>query len=143
MVEINQILRRMVTAIKTPEFPASSAIASALGLDLSKAKITMTNRGVVSIVGASLATWTVDVGVIGGSMPRRTLDLAFVDSTIPVRPFVDAPPSVDQRIEQSKHDKGLAIAFTIDGFDCGITASAKDGVVETLFCSAPAKVANS
>lgn len=141
MVEINEILARMVTAIQSDEFPAGAAIASDLGLDLSRATIT-TNTGVVAIIGATLAASTGEVGVMGASVPRRTLDFVFLGSAIPVAPYIDTPAGVDQRVEQSMHDKGLTISFRIDGFDCGITASARDGDIETLFCAAQAVMAN-
>lgn len=137
VVEINQILARLVTAIQSKNFPDSSQIASALGLDLSKATITTTKGGVIAITGARLpALSTADVGVAAGSTPYRTLDLVFSDSKIPVGPYFEAATRDNQRIEPSKHGKGLTIASRIDGFDCGLTASAPDGVVETLFCAA-------
>jgi hypothetical protein len=70
------------------------------------------------------------------------LDFVFLDSAIPVGPYINAPLGAGQHIEQSEHGKGLTIAFSIDGFDCGITASGRDGVVETLFCAAKSMPAN-
>ena len=137
MIEIDHILAAMVAAIQSRNFPDSSQIASALGLDLSKATITTTKAGVIAITGARLpALPTADIGVAAGSTPYRTLDLVFSDSTIPVRPYFEAATRDNQRIEPSKRGKGLTIASGIDGFDCGLTASAPDGVVETLFCAA-------
>jgi hypothetical protein len=137
MIDVHQILARMVTAIQSRNFPDSSEIASALTLDLSKATITTTKGGVIAIVGARLPTLsTAGVGVVAGSMPHRTLDLVLSDSAIPVGPYFEAATTDNQRIEPSKHGKGLTIAFGIDGFDCGLTASAPDGVIETLFCAA-------
>jgi hypothetical protein len=138
MVDIDKILAGMVTAIQSRNFPNGSEIASTLGLDLSKATTTTTNGGVVAIIGARLQSLlTAEVGVAGGSMPHKTLDFVFFNSTIPVGSYFEAATrDSDQRIEPSKHGRGLAIAFGIDGFDCGFTASAPDGVVETLFCAA-------
>jgi len=143
MTQIDQILAGMVTAIQSRQFPAGSEIASALGLDLSKATITTTQSGVVSILGARLAASTAEVGVVGASTPRRTLDFVFLDSVIPVGPYINAPLGAGQHIEPSVHGEGLTIAFSIDGLDCGITASARDGVVETLFCAAKSEHASS
>jgi hypothetical protein len=134
MIDVYKILAEMVAAIQSRNFPNSSEIASALGLDLSKATITTTKGGVIAITGAGLPALSTDVGVVAGSMPHRTLDLVFSDSTIPVGPYFQASPRDNQRIEPSKHGKCLTIASGIDGFDCGLTASAPDGVVETLFC---------
>lgn len=137
MIDAHKILAEMVAAIQSRNFPNSSQIASALGLDLSKATITTTKGGVIAITGARLpALSTADVGVVASSTPYRTLDLAFSDSTIPVGSYFEAATRDNQRIEPSKHGKGLAITSEIDGFDCGLTASAPDGVVETLFCAA-------
>jgi hypothetical protein len=136
VVEINQILAGMVRAIQSPQFPASSEIASALGLDLSGATITTTQSGTVSILGARLPESTMEIGVVGASAPRKTLDFVFLKPAIPVGPCIDAPLGVDQHIEPSKHGAGLTIAFTIDGVSCGITASEPEGVIETLFCAA-------
>ena len=142
MVDINQILAGMVIAIQGPLFPAGSEIASALGLDLSKATITTTQNGIVSILGARLAASTTEVGVVGASTPRKTLDFVFVDSAIPVGPYIDAPLGAGQHVEPSKNGPGLTVAFGIDGFDCGVTASARDGVIETLFCAGRSTPAN-
>lgn len=136
MIEINQILAGMVTAIQSRQFPEGSEIASALALDLSKATITTTQNGIVSIQGAHLPASTAEIGLVGASTPRRTLDFVFLNLAIPVGPYIDAPLGAGQHIEPSEHGGGLTIAFSIDGFDCGITASARDGVVETLFCAA-------
>ncbi len=136
MIEINQILAGMVTAIQSPQFPASSEISSALGLDLSGAAITTTKSGIVSILGVRLPESTMEIGVVGASAPRKTLDFVFLKPAIPVSPCIRAPLGLDQHIEPSKHGAGLTIAFTIDGINCGITASAPEGVIETLFCAA-------
>jgi len=42
MIDVRKILAEMVAAIQSKNFPNSSQIASALGLDLSKATITTT-----------------------------------------------------------------------------------------------------
>jgi hypothetical protein len=136
MIEINQILAGMVTAIQSKQFPASSEICFALGLDLSGATITTTQSGIVSILGARLPESTTEIGVVGASTPRRTLDFVFLKPTIPVSPCIHAPFGPDQRVEPSKHGAGLTVAFTIDGVNCGITASEPEGVIETLFCAA-------
>jgi hypothetical protein len=136
MIDVYKILAEMVAAIQSRNFPNSSEIASALGLDPSQATITATKGGVIAITGARLpALSTADVGVVAGSTSHRTLDLVFSDSTIPVGPYFEASTRDNQRIEPSKHGKGLTIISGIDGFDCGLTASAPDGVVETLFCA--------
>jgi hypothetical protein len=101
MIEINQILAGMVTAIQSRQFPASSEIASALGLDLSGAKITTTQGGVVSILGARLPASTTEIGLVGASTPRKTLDLVFLGPAIPVGPYIDAPLGAGQHIEPS------------------------------------------
>jgi hypothetical protein len=136
MVEISRILAGMATAIQSQKFPAGSEIASALELDLSGASITTTQNGLVSILGAHLPASTTEIGVVGASTPRKTLDFVFLRSAIPVGPYIDAPLGAGQHVQPSKHGNGLTIAFSIDGFDCGITASSPDGVVETLFCAA-------
>jgi hypothetical protein len=97
MVEINQILADMVTAIQSRQFPAGSEIASALGLDLSAATITTTQSGVVSILGARLPGSTTEIGVVGASAPRKALDFVFLDPAIPVGPYVDVPLGAGQR----------------------------------------------
>jgi hypothetical protein len=136
IIDIDQILAGMVAAIRSSDFPNRSEIASELGLDLSEATVTTTQSGIVSIIGARLPASTAEIGVVGASTPRKTLDFAFLDSTIPVCPYIEARLGAGQHIQPSKHGKGLTIRFSIDGFDCGITASAPDGVVETLFCAA-------
>jgi hypothetical protein len=137
MIDINQIFAGMVSAIQSSDFPDWSKIASILGLDLSEATITATDGGAVAIVGARLpAQPAVEVGVAGLSKPRKTLDFVFFNSGIPLAPYVEAVLGSDQRVEPSTHGKGLTIAFRMGDFNCGITASAPDGVVETLFCAA-------
>jgi hypothetical protein len=136
MIQINQILAGMVAAVRSPQFPASSEISSALGIDLSGATTTTTQSGIVSILGARLPESTMEIGIVGASAPRKTLDFVFLKPAIPVGPCIDAPLGVDQHIEPSKHGAGLTIAFTIDGVSSGITASAPEGVIETLFCAA-------
>jgi hypothetical protein len=136
MIEINQILAGMVTAIQSTQFPASSEISLALGLDLSGATITATQSGIVSILGARLPESMTEIGVVGASTSRRTLDFVFLKPTIPVSPWIHVHFGPDQHVEPSKHDAGLTIAFTIDGINCGITASEPEGVIETLFCAA-------
>ena len=79
----------MVAAIQSRRFPAGPEIASALGLDLSKATITTTQNGVVSILGAHLPASTAEIGLVGASTPRRTLDFVFLNSAIPVGPSID------------------------------------------------------
>jgi hypothetical protein len=135
-VEINQILAGMVAAIRSPRFPASSEISSALGINLSGATTMTTQSRFVSILGARLPESTMEIGIVGASAPRRTLDFVFLKPAIPVGPCIDAPLGADQHIEPSKHGSGLTIALTIDGVSCGITASAPEGVIETLFCAA-------
>jgi hypothetical protein len=142
VVDINQILAGMVAAIQDRQFPVGSEIASALALDLSGATITTTQSGLVSIIGARLPASTTEIGVVGASTPRKTLDFVFLDSTVPVGPYIEARLGAGQHIQPSKHGNGLTIGFSIDGFDCGITASAPDGVVETLFCAAQSAPAN-
>jgi hypothetical protein len=141
MLDINQMLADMVTAIQSHDFPDGSTIASTLGLDLSGATITRTDNGAIAITGARLPESTAEVGVAGASTPRKTLNVVFFGSTIPVGPCAEAAAGLGQHIEQSKHGRGFAIEFRIDGFDCGLTASERGGVVETLFCAAPAVAA--
>jgi hypothetical protein len=86
MIEINQILAGMVTAIQSPQFPASSEISSALGLDLSGAAITTTQSGIVSILGGRLPESTMEIGVVGASAPRKTLDFVFLKPAIVALP---------------------------------------------------------
>jgi hypothetical protein len=136
MIDIRNILAGMVTAIQSRNFPNVSEIASALGLDLSRATITTTKGAVIAITGARLPDLTAEIGVAGGSTPRKTLDFVFFNSTIPVGSYLEAATRDNQHVEPSKHGEGLTIAFNIDGFDCGLTASAPDGVIETLFCAA-------
>ena len=137
MIDLNQILASMTAAIQSSEFPNSSEIAGAPGLDLSTATITTTRSGVLAIVGARLpALSNAEVGVVGASTPRKGLDWVFFNSTIPVGPYLEAAAGDGRRVERSKHGQGLTIAFEIDEFDCGMTASAPDGVVQTLFCAA-------
>ena len=137
MIDINLILKGMVAAIQSDDFPSGSEIASVLGLDLSAATITMTDGGAVAITGARLpAQPTAEIGVAGLSKTRKTLDFVFFNSNIPVAPYVEAAAGGDHRIEPSTHGKGLTVAFRMDGFDCGITASGPDGWIETLFCAA-------
>jgi hypothetical protein len=103
MIEINQVLAGMVTAIQSKQFPAGSEISSALGLDLSGATITTTQSGIVSILGARLPESTTEIGVVGASTPQRTLDFVFLKPAIPVSPCIRAPLGLDQHIEPSKH----------------------------------------
>jgi hypothetical protein len=139
MIDLNQILAGMAAAIQSSDFPNASEMAASLGLDLSTATVTVTRSGAIAIIGARFpALPTAEVEVAGAARPRKTLDLAFFNSAIPVGPYVEAAARGEQRIERSKHGEGLAILFTVDGFDCGMTASGRDGVVETLFCAAPA-----
>jgi hypothetical protein len=136
MIDIRNILAGMATAIQSRNFPNVTEIASALGLDLSGATITTTKGAVVAITGARLPVLTGEIGVAAGSTPHKTLDFVFFKSTIPVGPYFEAATRDNQRVDPSKHGEGLTIAFRIDGLDCGLTASAPDGVIETLFCAA-------
>lgn len=136
MNDISEILAGMITAIQSQQFPIGSEIASALRLDLSGAKITTTQSGVVSIIDARLPASTTEVGILAAPTPRKSLDFVFLAPTVPVGPYIDAPLGTGQHIEPSEHGKGLTLAFSIAGFDCGITASARYGVIETLFCAA-------
>ena len=106
MMQINQILAGMVTTIFKPPIPCGFGDCLRIGLDLSKATITTTQNGIVSILGARLAASTAEVGVVGASTPRRTLDFVFLDSTIPVGPYVDTPLGAGQHIEPSVHGTG-------------------------------------
>ena len=66
MIEINQILAGMVTAIQSPQFPASSEISSALGLDLSEAAITTTiERHCLDSRECVFRESTMEIGVVG------------------------------------------------------------------------------
>jgi hypothetical protein len=137
MIDLNQILAGMAFAIRSNDFPNSSDVASALRLDLSTATITTTGDGAMAIMGARLLTLsTAEIGLAGASTPRKRLDCVFFNSSIPVGPYVEMAVRDGRGIERSKRRKGLTITFRIDGFDCGITASAPNGVVETLFCAA-------
>ena len=141
LVEINQLLAGMVTAIE------SSAILRVRKLlprwrSISQRQRSRRRRTALSRswAGASRRRQPRSE-VVGASTPRRTLDFVFLNSVIPVGPYINAPLGVGQHIEPSKHGKGLTIAFSIDGFDCGVTASARDGVIETLFCGAKSRPA--
>jgi hypothetical protein len=111
-IDVYKILAEMVAAIQSPQFPSSSEISSALGLDLSGAAITTTQSGIVSILGGRLPESTMEIGVVGASAPRKTLDFVFLKPAIPVSPCIRAPLGLDQHIEASKHGAGLTIAFT-------------------------------
>jgi hypothetical protein len=137
MIDLNQILAGMVSAIRSSDFPNSSEIASALRLDLSTATITTAGDGAMAIMGARLLTLsTAEIGLACASTPRKRLDCVFSNSSIPVGPYVEMAARDGRRVARSKRSKGLTIAFRIDGFDCGITASAPNGVAGTLFCAA-------
>ncbi len=105
-----------------------------LGLNLSTATVTKTNAGVVAINGALLGGSK--VGVVGVPAPRRTLDLVFFEPSVPVGPYLTEGLNANQRVEPSKRGPGFAVTFSLDGFECGATASRRDGMIETLFCAA-------
>jgi hypothetical protein len=136
MIDIQQIFADMGKAIQSSDFPSAPLLALTLGLDLSKATVTSTEAGVVSIADAFLAPSEEKVGVIAARTARRTLDLVFLAPTLSVQPYIEGRLGADQHVEPSKHGPGLAIAFTVDGLGCGVTASGREGVIETLYCVA-------
>jgi hypothetical protein len=137
MIEIDHMPAAMVAAIQSRNFPNSPQNRFRTRARSLESDDYNDKGGVIAITGARLpALSTAGVGVVAGSMPYRTLDLVFSNSTIPVGSYFEAARRDNQRIERSKHGKGLTIASGIDGFDCGLTASAPDGVIETLFCAA-------
>ena len=134
MIEIGRLLANMRLAIQSAGFPNAVSVASQLGLDLSSANVTETDKGLVSVVGALLSTSP--VGVVAAVAPRRRLDLIFIEPSVSIKSCLARRLEFDQRIEPSKHGAGIAILFSRDGLDCGVTASGMEGVIETLFCQA-------
>lgn len=136
MIDISNLITGLTRAIREPNFPNASSIASLLNLDISHASVTKTRRGNLGINGARL-NGTVEAGVAGGVTPRRELNLIFLDSQVPYAPFNKTVFGDHQRIQDSKFGPGLALLFEVNGLQCGLTASAPDGVVQCLFCEEP------
>ena len=104
-------IRRHGESNPSSDFPNATFLGVTLGLDLSKATVTSTEAGVVSIVDAFLAPSEEKVGVIAARAGRRTLDLVFLTPTLSVQPYIEGRLGADQHVEPSKHGPGLAIAF--------------------------------
>lgn len=116
MVDLDPIIAGMAAAIRNLDFPDGAEIASALGVDLSRATMTTTKGGVIAIAGARLRGLpTAEVGMVSASAPHKRLDLVFVNSTLAIGPWskrrretVDASsiPSTAQALQSHSGSMG-------------------------------------
>lgn len=79
----------------------------------------------------------IEVAVVGGVKPGLALHLIFLNPTLPYRSVSGETFGANQRVRPSKYSPGLGLVFERAGFLCGLTASAPDGVIESLFCEEP------
>ena len=61
----------------------------------------------------------------------------FDDPQLPYQHIEGKVLGIDQRIQKSKLSEGIAVLFQLHGLSCAITASAANGMIETIFCKAP------
>jgi hypothetical protein len=136
MIDIHQLLTGLARTICNASFPDATALAAALDLDISQAKITKTEASTVAINGARL-NGDLDIGIVCGVAPRRSIWLIFSTPSLSYRDLEDETFGSNQRIEVSKFNDGLAVLFVMDGWICGLTASLPEKTVLCLFCEEP------
>ncbi len=133
MIDIRHTILKLAEVLQREDFPDAKTIAALLDLDIAGGRITKTKGGAFGIDAARLEDG-VEVAVVGGLKPRRTLHLIFLNPSIPYRSVSDETFGANQRVRLSKYSPGLGFVFEREGLLCGLTASAPDGAIESLFC---------
>jgi hypothetical protein len=136
MVDFHQLFAELVEVIQGVDFPDVSAITQHLNLDVSTAKISKTQGGLLAIYGAHLGN-AIEIDIFASLTPRRALNLLFRDSEIPYGDVSGKRFGADQMVNPSKHGEGFAVVFQEGGLTCGLTASGAHGVVQSVFCEGP------
>ena len=106
-------------AIET-EAPDAAIFASALGLDVSQARITKT-KSLLAVHDARLMPNNILADIVWGEMPYREIWLLIANSSLPYRDVRDEVLGVNQRTQPSKLSPGFAVLFEIGGWTCGYT----------------------
>jgi hypothetical protein len=138
MIDLNSLLAGLTSLADGPGYSDSSAIALALGLDLSQAKCVKMKRGDLIISGARLSGGAAEVGVVAMPPPNIEIMLLFDTPALPYSAIAGRVFGSDQHILNSKASDGLSILFRIGDMPCGITVSSRAGAVQTIFCKPPA-----
>jgi len=137
VINISETISKLVEAVRRVDFPDAKTTAALRDLDIAGARITETKGGSWGIDIGRLAGGAIEVAVLGGVKPRRTLHLIFLNPAIPFRNVSGETFGANQRVKLSKCSPGLGLVFEKAGLPCGMTASAPDGVIESLFCEEP------
>jgi hypothetical protein len=137
MIDFRTLFTELVQIVETNDFPNADTISHALDIDVSAATIAKTKGGLLTIYDGRMGDKKTAVDVLAALKPMLSLDLLFSNSDIPYRDADGMVFGANQRLEQSKRSEGFAIIFQENGLTCGLTASSKYGVVQSLFCHAP------
>lgn len=134
MIDLRRILGGLTQAIET-EAPDAAILASALGLDVSQARITKT-KSLLAVHDARLMPNNILADIVWGEMPYREIWLLIANSSLPYRDVRDEVLGVNQRTQPSKLSPGFAVLFEIGGWTCGYTVDSPDADVSAVFCEA-------
>lgn len=132
MIDIRRILGGLTQAIET-EAPDAAILASALGLDVSQARITKT-KSTLAVHDARLMPNNILADIVWGETPYREIWLLIANSSLPYRDVRDEVFGVDQRTQPSTLSPGFAVLFEIGGWTCGFTVDSPDADVSAVFC---------
>lgn len=134
MLDIRRLLYGLTQTIGRADFPDAAALAAALNVDLSHARVTKTKKGNLAIQDAHLNDGGLTLDIACGVAPPHDIWLLIKDSALPYRNIKDEIFGADQRIQGSKFSTGFGVIFEIDGWTCGFTAPSPEGDVDSLFC---------
>jgi hypothetical protein len=137
MLDLNALLTGLTSLANDPGYSDPSAIALALGLDLSKAKCVKMKRGDLVISGARMSDGAAEVGIVAMPPPNIEIMLFFDTPALPYSAIAGRVFGSGQHILNSKASDGFSILFRIGDVPCGITVSSGAGVVQTIFCKGP------
>jgi hypothetical protein len=132
MIDLRRLYVGLTRAIRN-DAPDAALLASALDLDLSRARIVMT-KSVMAIHDARFNSADLEIDAAWGFAPHREIWLLIARSSLPYRDIKDEIFGVDQRTQPSRLSAGFAVLFEIDGWTCGYTADSPDANVSAVFC---------
>jgi hypothetical protein len=134
MIDVREVIENLARAASIENFPDANTLVGALGLDTRGAAIANTKRGDLIISNAALDSSALKVGVVATLAPIRKLMLLFDDPRPSYKNIEGMAFGANQRLQQSRLSSGFAVLFQANHFDFAITASAPDGVLETISC---------
>jgi hypothetical protein len=132
MLDIKEMIFALARAIESADFMDATLLASNLGVDLADAEITQPNALLLAVTGAKCGADTTNIDILARSGRRNEITIAFPNENETLDMSMIKSLGVEPAIQKSHTGSGLAYIFRLNEGTITITASLKDGIIQTL-----------